>query len=200
MPKGGAAYLLSAKGARLVSEQAGVEAHSGNALAIGNPIHRACSNWFLIRAVQRGLAVVTEHEIATEQGPCRVLKGKVADGLVVAEDGACVWLECEHSQKARAERHKTVALVQECLGGASQVQLAPGQWLARLAIIATNEQALRWMAASFQDAHRRGFLRDSQLADVDACLLPISESLVPSEPVEGNLWWDVLVPSGLTAD
>lgn len=195
MPKGGAAYLLSAKGARLLNEQTGATAHSGNALAIGNPTHRACSNWYLIRAIQRGLTVVTEHEIATEQGPCRVLNGKVADGLVVADNGACIWLECEHSQKARIERHKTVALVQDCLGGERQVQLAPGHWLARVAVVATNEQALRWMAASFQDAHRRGLLRDSQVAEVDACLLPISESLVPGDTVEGNLWWDVLLPS-----
>lgn len=96
LSKGGAAYLLAAKGARLLQEQTGLEAQSGNALAIGNPVHRACSNWYLIQAVHRGLDIVTEHEIATERGPCRVLRGKQADGLVIAEDGACVWLECEH--------------------------------------------------------------------------------------------------------
>lgn len=195
LAKGGSAYLLSAKGARLLQEQAGIHAESGNALAIGNPVHRACSNWYLIQAVQRGHAVVTEHEIATERGPCRVLKGKQADGLVLADGGACTWLECEHSQKSRPERHKTVALVQECIGGEVQVELAPGLWLSRAAIVATNPQALRWMAASFQDAHRRGLLTESQVSEVDACLLPVSESLVPGEGVEGNLWWDVLLPA-----
>lgn len=195
LPKGGAAYLLSAKGARLLTEQTGMVAESGNALALGNPVHRACSNWYLIRAVQQGLAVVTEHEIASERGPCRVLKGKQADGLVIADDGACTWLECEHSAKSRPERHKTVALVAECLGGERQVEIAPGLWLARIAVVATNEQALRWMAASFLDAHRSGILRDSQVADVDACLLPVSESLVPGDAVDGSMWWDVLVPA-----
>jgi len=195
LPKGGAAYLLSARGARLLSEQTGTEAESGNSLALGNPVHRACSNWFLIRAVQRGLDIVTEHEIASEQGPCRVLKGKQADGLVVGDDGATVWLECENSAKSRPERHKTVMLVQECLGGDRQVEVGPGLWLARLAVVATNEQALRWMSASFLDAHRSGQLRDSQVADVDVCLLPVSESLVPGDAVEGNMWWDVLVPA-----
>lgn len=195
LPKGGAAYLLSAKGARLVTEQTGQAAESGNTLALGNPVHRACSNWFLIRAVQQGLEIVTEHEIASERGPCRVLKGKQADGLVIADDGACTWLECEHSAKSRPERHKTVALVQDCLGGERRVEIAPGLWLARLAVVATNEQALRWMAASFLDAHRTGLLRDSQVAEVDACLLPVSESLVPGDAVDGNLWWDVLVPA-----
>lgn len=195
LPKGGAAYLLSAKGARLLGEQTGLIAESGNTLALGNPVHRACSNWYLIRAVQQGLGIVTEHEIASERGPCRVLKGKQADGLVIADDGACIWLECEHSAKSRPERHKTVALVQECIGGERQTEIAPGLWLARLAVVATNEQALRWMAASFLDAHRSGLLRDSQVAEVEACLLPISESLVPGDAVNGNLWWDVLVPA-----
>ncbi len=195
LPKGGAAYLLSAKGARLLTEQTGMRAESGNTLALGNPIHRACSNWYLIRAVQQGLGIVTEHEIASERGPCRVLKGKQADGLVIADDGACIWLECENSAKSRPERHKTVALVQDCLGGERQVEIAPGLWLARLAVVATNEAALRWMAASFLDAHRSGLLRDSQVAEVDACLLPVSESLVPGDAVNGNMWWDVLVPA-----
>lgn len=195
MAKGGAAYLLAAKGARLLQEQTGVQAQSGNALAIGNLIHRACSNWYLIQAVQRGMDIVTEHEIATERGPCRVLRGKQADGLVIADDGACVWLECEHSQKGRSERHKTASLVRDCIGEQPRVELAPGLWLARVAVVATNEQALRWMAASFQDAHRQGQLRDSQVADVDVCLLPVSESLVPGEAIEGNMWWDILVPA-----
>lgn len=197
LTKGGSAYLLSAKGARYLQEQAGMHVQSGNSLAIGNPVHRSCSNWYLIYAIQRGLTVVTEHEIATERGPCRVLKGKQADGLVIAEDGASTWLECEHSQKSRPERHKTVALVQECIGGETQVELAPGLWLSRVAIVATNPQALRWMAASFQDAHRRGLVTDSQVSEVEACLLPVSESLVPGEVVEGNLWWDVLLPASL---
>lgn len=195
LPKGGTAYLLSARGARLLKEQTGVDAESGNKLALGNPIHRACSNWVLIRAAQQGMAVVTEHEIASERGPCKVLRGKQADGLVIADDGACTWLECEHSAKSRPERHKTVALVQDCLGRETQTEIAPGLWLARLAVIATNEAALRWMAASFLDAHRSGLLRDAQVADVDACLLPISESLVPGDATTGNLWWDVLVPA-----
>jgi hypothetical protein len=195
MPKGGAAYLLSARGARLLGEQTGLVAESGNALALGNPVHRACSNWHLIRAAQRGLSVVTEHEIAVGRGPCRVIHGKQADGLVIADDGACIWLECENSAKSRPERHKTVALVQSCLGGELQVEISPGLWLARVAIVATNEAALRWMAASFLDAHRGGTLRDSQIADVDAHLLPISESLVPGDGHDGNLWWDILVPA-----
>jgi len=195
MTRGGTAYLLASKGARLLSEQEGVDAKSGNTLSIGNLVHRACSNWYLIRAVQRGFEIVTEHEIASERGPCRVLHGKTADGIVIADDGACVWVECENSKKGRTERHKTCGLVQNCIGQTSPVELGPGLWLARVAVVATNEQAMRWMAASFQQAHRDGLLRDSQIGDVDVCLLPLSDSLIPGESVEGNMWWDILIPS-----
>lgn len=75
------------------------------------------------------------------------------------------------------------------------MELALGLWLARVAIVATNAQALRWMAASFQDAHRRGQITEGQVCEVEACLLPVSESLVPGEVVDGNLWWDVLLPA-----
>lgn len=195
MTKGGTAYLLASKGARLLSEQGGVDASSGNALTIGNAVHRACSNWYLIRAVQRGLEIVTEHEIATERGPCRILHGKQADGIVIADGGACIWVECENSKKGRTERHKTCGLVQSCLGQVPPVELAPGLWLARVAVVATNETALRWMAASFQQFHRDGLLSDSQVGDVDACLLPLTDSLVPGELVEGNMYWNILVPA-----
>lgn len=128
-----------------------------------------------------------------------MLKGKQTDGLVIADGGVCIWLECEHSQNSRPERHKTVALVQVCVGGPSQVRLALGLWLARVAIVATNTQALRWMAASSQDAHRRGQVTEGQVCEVEACLLPVSASLVPGELVEGNLWWDVRLPADVSA-
>lgn len=195
LSKGGAAYLLAARGARLLHESTGLNAKSGNALAIGNPVHRACSNWYLIQALQKGCTIVTEHEIASGSGPCRVLNGKQADGLVIADDGACIWVECEHSQKARAERHKTVALVQSGIDGATRLEITPGLWLAQVVIVATNLQALRWMAASFKEAYRKGLLRDSQIGEVNACLLPISESLVAGDRIDGNLYWDVIVGS-----
>lgn len=196
MSNGTTVYVLSAKGARLLTEQTGTPAESGHALALGNPLHRAASNWYLIRAVQQGHRIVTEHEIATERGPCRVLRGKVADGLIVADDGLCTWVEVENAPaKSRAERAKTVSLAAECLGHATMAAIADGLWLARLAVVATNEAALRHMAASFMSAYREGSLRDAQVGDVDVCLLPVSPSLVPGEVHEGNLWWDVLVPA-----
>lgn len=195
LTKGGAAYLLAAKGARFLNEREGLDAQSGNALSLGNPVHRACSNWYLIRALQNGLNVVTEHEIATGRGPVRVFSGKAADGLVIGEDGQCIWIECENAQKSPGERQKTVGLVRACIGGERQVELAPGLHLARVAIVATNERALRWMASSFQEAYRVGLISEGQVAEVDACLMPVSESLVCGEVIEGNMWWHVLLPS-----
>lgn len=199
LTKGGAAYLIGAKGARFLHEQCGIAVESGNALAIGNPVHRACSNWHLIDAILGGFEVVTEHEIVCERGPFRSLNGKVPDGLIISNGdtvgNSAIWLECEHSQKSRGERQKSVALVRQHLGNDVLTQLAPGLYLSRVAIIATNYSALRWMSASFQEAFQRGELREEQVANVDACLLPVSESLIPGERLIGNLYWDILVPA-----
>jgi hypothetical protein len=188
-------FVLSARGARLLTEQTGKHAESGYALALGNPVHRAASNWFLIRALHQGMDVVTEHEIATGRGPCKVLHGKVADGLVIADDGLCTWVEVENApKKSQAERAKTTALARVSLGNGLLTAIGPDLWLARLAIVGTNLPALRHVVASFQAAHHAQELRDSQLAEVDLHLLPVSASLVPGELEQLNLWWDVLAP------
>jgi hypothetical protein len=43
--------------------------------------------------------------------------------------------------------------------------------------------------------HSSGLLRNSHIADVDACPLLISEEQEPGKAVDCNLWWDVLVPA-----
>lgn len=69
LPQGGDVYLLSVKGARLLNETAGAKASSGQSLAIGNALHRACGNWFLISQIQHGQGIFTEHEIASGRAP-----------------------------------------------------------------------------------------------------------------------------------
>lgn len=191
LPKGGAAYLVAAKGARYLRERFGIHAVSGNNLALGNPVHRACSNWFLIGAHQQGLDIVTEHEIASERGPIRYLKGKSPDGLVVCE-GHAIWIECENAPKSRAERRKIVALVEQNIGHETFTELAPELFLSRVAIVATTWEALRSIAASFEEALRLGEIRYGQIAEVDVCVLAISESLTPGERIDANLWFDLI--------
>jgi hypothetical protein len=166
--KGGAASLIAAKGARLLHEQFGIQASSGNNLQLGNPVHRSCSNWYLIDAIHRGRDLV--------------LNGKAAQGFVIdAAHGHFLWIEVEHSQKSRLERQETVSLVQQHIGTSTYTELADGLYLPRLVIVSTNLEALRWMAASLEGAVRSGELRFNQAAEVDACLSPISERLVPGE-------------------
>lgn len=45
LSEGGDCYTLSATGAKWLSEKEGVAAKSGASLQLGNPVHRACSNW-----------------------------------------------------------------------------------------------------------------------------------------------------------
>lgn len=192
LPQGGDAYLLSAKGARLLEEQAGVDARSGQGLALGNAVHRACTNWYLIEAIHSGMEVVTEHEIATDRSPVRVLDGKQADGILLG-DGEAIWLECENAWKATKSRRAVVEFCARHLDQPTMPMLTPDHGLRQVAIVSTNMDALRHMAATFQQAYRAGEVREGQLQMVNVALLPVSRSLVPSETVTGNLWEHLLL-------
>jgi hypothetical protein len=194
LPQGGDAYLLSAKGARFLNEREGMDASTGQGLAIGNPVHRACSNWFLIDALLKGWKVITEHEIATDRSPVRVLDGKQPDGILLGE-GEAIWVECENAWKSTSARRSVVSFCSRHLDQDKMSMITPDHPLRQVAIVTTNTDALRHMAASFQQAYRDQAIREAQLQLVNVALLPISGSLVPSEQVDGNLWFDVMMPA-----
>lgn len=194
LPQGGDLYLLSVKGARLLKDTTGADASTGQSLATGNAVHRACGNWYLIGQVQAGLGIWTEHEIASGRAPVQTVNGKQADGYVVHDDGQLTWLEVENSWKNRPRRDAVVSLATRHLGKDQLTEVGPGLHLARLAVVATGVDALRSMAASFQEAHRLLIASEMALACVDVAVLPISPSLVPGEMTTGNLWWDVMQP------
>jgi hypothetical protein len=188
------AYLLSAKGARFLNEHDGLDASSGQSLALGNPVHRACSNWYLIDALRQGWAVFTEHEIATDRSPVRVLDGKQADGILLG-DGEAVWVECENAFKNVQSRHSIVSHCAKYLDRETMAMITPDYPMRQLTIVATNLDALRHIAASFQKAFWSQTIREAQLQLVNVCVLPVSRSLVPGEKVDGNLWFDVMLPT-----
>ncbi|CAM8635926.1 hypothetical protein MCEMSEM22_00790 [Comamonadaceae bacterium] len=193
LPQGGDAYLLSAKGARLLNEREGLDACSGQSLTLGNPVHRACSNWYLIYALRNGWQVITEHEISTDRSPVRVLDGKQPDGILLGE-GEAVWVECENSWKSTTARRSVVAFCSRHLDQDNMTMITPDYPLRQVAVVSTNMDALRHMCASFQQAYREQTIREGQLQMVNVALLPISRSLVPSDQVDGNLWADVMLP------
>lgn len=194
LPSGGDCYTLSASGARHLTEQTGIAANSGASLALGNPVHRACANWFVIHQMQQGMKVWTEHEIQTDRAPVVNVNGKVPDALLEADDGI-VWVEVENAWKNRVERARIVSLACRYLPTDSAMfELVPSRSLLRMAIVATNHDALRSICRSFADAFHSGELSESRAADVDLHLLSVSHSLVGSEPVSGNLWYDALLP------
>lgn len=194
LPQGGDAYLLSAKGARFLNEREGVDATSGQSLALGNPVHRACSNWYLIDALRSGWQVITEHEISTDRSPVRVLDGKQPDGILLGE-GEAVWIECENAFKSNKARNSVVSFCSRHLDQDKMTLITPDYPLRQVTVVATNMDALRHMCASFQQAYREQTIREGQLQMVNVALLPISHSLVPSEQVDGNLWADVMLPA-----
>lgn len=194
LPQGGEAYLLSAKGARFLNEHDGLAATSGQNLTLGNPLHRACSNWYLIDALHKGWGVITEHEISTDRSPVRVLDGKQPDGILLGE-GEAVWVECENAWKNIKNRMSIASFCSRHLDQDNLSMLTPDYPLRQVTVVATNMAALRHMAASFQQAYRDQSIREGQLQMVNVALLPISRSLVPSEQVDGNLWADVMQPA-----
>jgi hypothetical protein len=193
-PQGGAeVYLLAAKGARFLNEQEGLDATSGQGLTLGNPMHRACSNWYLINAINNGWNVITEHEISTDRSPVRVLDGKQVDGILLG-DGEAVAIECENAWKATKSRNSVVNFCARHLDQCQMTFITPDHPLRQMTLVCTNMDALRHMAASFQQAYRDGRITEGQLNMVNVTLLPISRSLVPGEQVDGNLWADVMLP------
>lgn len=202
LPQGGDVYLLSIKGARLLQDATGAKAKGGQSLPTGNAIHRACGNWHLITQVQAGLAIWTEHEIASGIAPVHTVNGKLFDGLVVHAGGMLTACEVENSWKNRARRQSCVEVATRHLGREALTRMgvdASGQelYLARLAVVATSVDSLRSMASSFQEAHRLRIASESCLSQVDVVVLPVSPSLVPGETISGNLWWDVMQPYAL---
>lgn len=188
------AFLLSAKGARLLRDTTGADAASGQNMTLGNALHRACSNWALIDAVNEGCDVVTEHEIAADRAAVRVLDGKVPDGIILYEGGDATFLEVENSWKAVKARDAITAFCARHLDQPTMTQIAPEHWLRKVGIVSTNMDALRHMSGSFLKAYRAGELTEGQLQMVEVTLLPVSPSLVPGERVQGSLWMDVLMP------
>jgi hypothetical protein len=194
LPEGGDCYTLSAAGARSLNDTVGLVATSGASLPLGNTVHRACANWYVIRHINEGTTVWTEHEIQTGRAPLVSVDGKIPDALVDTPYGL-IWVEVENAWKNRSERGAVVRFSSRHLpSGDRMSELAPGHYLFRMAIVGTNADALRAMCRSFADAHVLGNISESQAADVELVLLPVDKSLVAAESVTGSLWYDALSP------
>lgn len=177
LAEGGDCYVLSASGARWLSKQAGITAKAGSALKLGNAVHRACSNWYLITRLLAGDVVWTEYEIQSGRAPLVTVAGKTPDGLVETAFGL-VWIEVENAWKNRAERAKVIGFCRQCLlPGGEMAELAPNVYLFRVAIVSATSEALRSMAQSLADAHASGDFSDAQAGDVELAHLPVDKSL-----------------------
>lgn len=194
LPDGGDCYTLSAAGARMLSEATGLTARSGASLPLGNTVHRACANWYVIGHILDGTTVWTEHEIQTGVAPVVSVDAKVPDALLETPFGL-IWVEVENAWKNRSERSKVVRFSSRYLPVSNRLaELAPDVYLVRVAIVGTNVDALRAMCRTFNEAFLQGDISESQAADVELVLLPVDKSLVGGVPVAGSLWYDGLLP------
>jgi hypothetical protein len=192
LPGGVDCYTLAASGAKVLTAATGAAANSGASMQLGNVVHRACSNWYLISHIAAENVVWTEHEIQTERSPLRILDGKVSDGLVETPEGL-LWVEVENAWKARQEREKVTRFSVNRLPRDTQLSLLSSeQYLLRVVIVGTTQPALDAMVRSFAQLHQSGELSDGQAGNVDLVLLPIDKSLNAGEMQTGNLYWDGL--------
>lgn len=188
LPEGGDCYVLSAAGARWLTEEEGVAAKAGATLKLGNAVHRACSNWYLIDQMRQGNRVWTEHEIQTGHAPVASVAGKTPDGLIDTPFGV-VWLEVENAWKNRAERSKVVSFCQRCLfNGEQMAELAPHHFLFRVAIVSATVDALRSMTQSLAEAHAINNLSDTQASNIELLHLPVDKSLVAGQACQCLLY------------
>ncbi len=187
-------YTLSAAGARKLSADTGVSAKSGVSLPLGNVVHRAASNWFVIHHIKQNNLVRTEHEIQTGKTPVKTVDGKVPDFLIeFPDEGGIIFGEVENAWKARQARARIKDFCVNHLPRAAQLSLlAPQQYLLRVIIVGTTSSAIDAMVRTLAEAHKAGELTDSQAGDIELILLPLDKSLNPGEVVSENFYWDRL--------
>lgn len=188
-------FTLSAAGGRMLMERTGIKAPSGASLLLGNPTHRACSNWFVIAKINSGFKVWTEHEIQSGHAPLHSVSGKVPDALVMTDFGL-LWVEVENAWKNRSEREKVVRFCTAHLPLTSlheMQELAPEHYLFRVVIVGTTPESLRAMVRSYSDAYAAQELSESQAFDVELVYQPLTSRFTPAQaPVSGSLWYDAL--------
>lgn len=188
-------YTLSASGARYLQSEHGITASSGASLPLKNFVHRACSNWYVIRCLAKGQQAWTEHEIQTGKAPVHIVAGKVPDALVETEYGF-IWVEVENAWKNRTERARVLEFCISHLpaSGAdlNMHEIAPDKFLFRVAVVSTSPDALRAIARSAKELYQSGRLTEGQAADIELEYLPLMPNLTAGASVTGNLWYDAL--------
>jgi len=194
LPAGGDCLVLSAAGARFLSDELGIAAHSGNSLSLGNPMHRACANWHAISCINSGHQVWTEHQIQTATAPLVAYDGKIPDLLIETEHGI-IWVEVENAWKNRHERNKIFEFATRHLTTNGELkELLPGSYLFRVAIVGTNPDSLRAMWYTFTDGFNQKKICERQAADIEFVLLPVDKSLSVGSKMVGNLLYDGIIP------
>lgn len=195
LPEGGDCYVLTSKGAHRLTVERGITAKSGQHLKLGNSVHRACCNWYVIEHLRKGATVWTEHEIQSGRSPVTSWQGKTPDALIDTQCGL-IWVETENAWKNRTERQKLVEFCARNLGHLdTRVELADGYPLFMVAIVATNRSALENMVASFRESARQGLCRDAHLAEIEVVLVAMDRSLIPNKGVGRCLWYDIIEPT-----
>jgi|GEM_PF-1668502 len=196
LPNGAEAYLLGTKGASFLNGlKPGINSQSGARLKLGNTVHRACSNWYLIEEyVNNGRAISTEFEIQTGNSPVHQILGKVPDGLTYSELGAD-WIEVENTWKNRSERDRIVKFCIEMLGFEMSQLLNSTTYLHKVVLVCATKDSANSIVNSFIEAFENSFISVQALSEVEIAFAEMTPSLMPPKIImKANLWYDLISP------
>ncbi|MFJ5445967.1 hypothetical protein ACIKP9_06965 [Methylobacillus methanolivorans] len=194
LPNGGEAYLLGTKGAAFLrSLNINIDAQSGARLKLGNPVHRACSNWFLIdELVDNKSSIWTEFEIQNGTCPIHQIFGKIPDGLI-RSDSEVEWVEVENSWKNRMERERIVRFCADMLGCENYQPLSSDFYLVKMIIVCSNKESSNYLVRSFIEAFEAGVITEAVLSEVEIVFAEVSSNLMPpTSMIRANLWYDLI--------
>jgi len=187
-------YCLTVQGARVLNDRSNVGAVSTARDSLGNPFHRAVSNWYILDRLQSGVAVRTEHEIQCGRAEVRAVHGKIPDGLYFSEliEG-WAWTEIEASWKPKHARAKVIAFCGSALGGRERLSLGADHYVSNIDIVFQSTQDMVPWAVEFARAWDAGEISESVVYNTSFIYYPVSPVLAPSEePRAFNLQYDVL--------
>lgn len=167
LPQGTPCYVLGRRGAEHARHDY-IHATRGTDQGLGNPAHRALSNWYAIHAWLHDSSIAnvwTEYEIQRGLAPVKSVQRKTPDALLVLDPddadqlgGNLVWVEIENTHKNRKRREAMLRFGLDRFGDPGRASHAVGygdDYLAAMRIVCRNQERGLAVLNSAKALHER---------------------------------------------
>ena len=206
LPQGIPCYVLGRRGAERARHDY-VHATRGTDQGLGNPAHRALSNWYAIHAWLHDASVEdvwTEYEIQRGLAPVKNIQRKTPDALLVlnpdhAEQlgGNLVWVEIENTHKNRKRREAMLQFGLDRFSDPGRASHAVGDgddYLAAMRIVCRNQERGLAVLNSAKALHENGALYEQHHARAWYQVQIVLAEMTPSLSLT-KAWTPSKVPS-----